>query len=289
MSNKQKKFVLDSFDAEELAAAMCGLEDYEDTDDVEKALYQKFEIDLDNFTELVRFIFAGMSIGVSPLTESIFIGVSDDKKQMWLAKKEYSSEFIAHVLQWLGAQDIDEPGAGMLREITNEGEIEYEITVRKPGPKKLNYTTVADMAGKDNIGVEEFLSSIGTSMIDNGDHRLWILDGVAYKFPRTSWAGFDGKELEQTSVAEYTDKELSYARSHFIKIWGEDKDKEANPLPEGVKLTVYCEGNTADSKGFSENVTSDELGLNALIAHSWILQSDLDILVQEMRKKQQIL
>lgn len=97
--------------------------------------------------------------------------------------------------------------------------------------------------------------------------------GEPYKKPKA----------EQQPVPEYTDKELSLALPKFTKIWAEDKNTEANPMPEGVKLTVYCEGDSPEDRGFSENVTSSELGLNALIAHSWILQTDLDNIIKEMR------
>lgn len=76
---------------------------------------------------------------------------------------------------------------------------------------------------------------------------------------------------------EYTLKQLDKARPQFKKIWNEGN--EINPMPEGVKLTVYCEGDNIESRGFLEDVTTSEMGLDALIAYSWILQSELDELV----------
>lgn len=78
---------------------------------------------------------------------------------------------------------------------------------------------------------------------------------------------------------EYTPKQLMQALPSFRKIW--EGEVEANRIPEGVKLTVYCDGGNEASKGFVENVKSSELGLNALIAHSWILQGDLDAMLDK--------
>lgn len=62
----------------------------------------------------------------------------------------------------------------------------------------------------------------------------------------------------------------------FTEMWKDGE--EVNPMPEGVKLTVYCD-NGDDEVGFAENSTSSELGITALIARKWILQSDLDALL----------
>jgi len=66
----------------------------------------------------------------------------------------------------------------------------------------------------------------------------------------------------------------------FTPIYSEGK--EENPMPENTKLTVYCEGNNIEDRGFIENVTTDEMGLEALIAKSWIKQSDLDTLLSNL-------
>lgn len=58
----------------------------------------------------------------------------------------------------------------------------------------------------------------------------------------------------------------------FTDIYSEGK--EENKIPDNVKLTVYCEG--SNDEGFLINVTSDELGLEALIAKKWIIHSELE-------------
>lgn len=68
--------------------------------------------------------------------------------------------------------------------------------------------------------------------------------------------------------------EILYKLLHsFVSIYDAD-GKELNALPKEVKLTVYCKG--THEEGFLYNVKSDELGLEALIAEKWILQTDLD-------------
>jgi len=49
--------------------------------------------------------------------------------------------------------------------------------------------------------------------------------------------------------------------------------KEINPIPKDRKVTVWCEG--TNEGGFACNVTADEMGLEALIAKSWIYEDEL--------------
>lgn len=64
----------------------------------------------------------------------------------------------------------------------------------------------------------------------------------------------------------------------FTDIYPKEKNADGlhweNKMPENVKLTVYCEG--SDDSGFLINMTSDELGLEALIAQKWIIHSELE-------------
>lgn len=64
----------------------------------------------------------------------------------------------------------------------------------------------------------------------------------------------------------------------FTEIYPQDKNADGtyweNKMPENVKLTVYCKG--SNDEGFLINVTSGELGLEALIAQKWIIHSDLE-------------
>lgn len=79
------------------------------------------------------------------------------------------------------------------------------------------------------------------------------------------------EEIEENKVVQ-----LCYDHLHnFTDIYPKDK-KEENNMPENVKLTVYCKG--TNDEGFLVNMTSNELGLEALIAQKWIIHSELEAL-----------
>jgi hypothetical protein len=74
---------------------------------------------------------------------------------------------------------------------------------------------------------------------------------------------------------EWTAEQINVHIDKFLSI-------ETNPIPKGEIVTFWCDSGEADTSEFAENTTFDEIGLNALIVKSWILQSDLDKLCQEM-------
>lgn len=71
------------------------------------------------------------------------------------------------------------------------------------------------------------------------------------------------KELTAEQIVDHIDD--------FIEIY--ENGKEINPIPKNVKVTVYCE--SSNEEGFACNVTTDEMGLEALIAKSWIREEKL--------------
>ncbi len=77
-------------------------------------------------------------------------------------------------------------------------------------------------------------------------------------------------------------EEINKFIDNFKEIY--QNNKEENPLPDGVKLTVWC-SNDDDTQGFAYNVTSDELGLEILIAKKWILQGELEQLYANSNNK----
>lgn len=83
-------------------------------------------------------------------------------------------------------------------------------------------------------------------------------------------------EIENDKVARVCYKHLS----KFIDIYPNEKSADGlrweNKMPKNVKLTVYCKG--TKNEGFLVNVTSDELGLEELIAKKWIIHSELESL-----------
>jgi hypothetical protein len=80
------------------------------------------------------------------------------------------------------------------------------------------------------------------------------------------------EEIEENKVVQLCHDHLD----KFTDIYPKDK-KQENKMPEKVKLTVYCKG--TNDEGFLVNMTSDELGLEALIAQKWIIHSELEALV----------
>jgi hypothetical protein len=65
--------------------------------------------------------------------------------------------------------------------------------------------------------------------------------------------------------------------SHFTEVY--PKGQSPSYPPEDTKVTVWCD-NDGDSRGFLWNVTDLEIGLEALIMKKWILQSDIEKLIQ---------
>lgn len=57
-------------------------------------------------------------------------------------------------------------------------------------------------------------------------------------------------------------------------------DIDKNPIPKDAIVTIWCDSGKMETSGFADNTKFDEIGLNALIAKSWILQSDLDKLCE---------
>ncbi len=75
------------FDMEELACKILGI-DYDeidaDTEVIEEELYNMFEIDLENFSEIINRLLPLIDVGESPLTKQKFKGFSAGSS--WLAK-----------------------------------------------------------------------------------------------------------------------------------------------------------------------------------------------------------
>lgn len=70
---------------------------------------------------------------------------------------------------------------------------------------------------------------------------------------------------------ELTAEEINEHIGDFIEIYKDGK--EINPMPEGVKLTAWCE--SSDDEGFVCNCTTYEMGITALIARRWITEERL--------------
>ena len=72
---------------------------------------------------------------------------------------------------------------------------------------------------------------------------------------------------------EWTAEQINVHIDKFLPI-------ETNPIPPNTLVTVWCKAEDLSDSGFADNITVEEMGLELLIAESWILQSDLDTLCE---------
>ena len=130
MSDKK----IDWTEAEEIAAAILKIkaDDDSDSDLIETCLADKYNISFDDFHEIVDKLFSLITINASPLTDEISIGFGN--KGVWLAKKDFQSQFISVVKDWmLGDKDLEESKSkGFSRLILKDGKVEFEIQILKP-------------------------------------------------------------------------------------------------------------------------------------------------------------
>lgn len=129
MSNEK----LDWLEAQEIADTILKTENpNEDYGITENALVDKWGIDLDIFTEIVGEIFQMIDFGLSPLTQTPYVGISKNKSE-WLAKKEVNQQFIHALINWCTeGEKIPEKSKGFVRTITLKGKPEYDITISRP-------------------------------------------------------------------------------------------------------------------------------------------------------------
>jgi len=126
---------IDWTEAEELAAAVLEMStDDVISEDIEIALAEKFNIDIDGFHQIAQKLFDMIAVGISPLTNKALIGYSIAEKNYsrWILKKEINSEFISLVIQWICEDNPDKiTEKGCSQSITKGGEPEYEVIIRK--------------------------------------------------------------------------------------------------------------------------------------------------------------
>lgn len=105
-------------EAKEIADVLTETENPdEDYSITEIALADKYGISLEDFHEIMNGIFQMIDFGISPLTQTSFVGIS--KGNQWLAKKEVDQQFIHAIIEWATqGEDITKPGTGFKREIT---------------------------------------------------------------------------------------------------------------------------------------------------------------------------
>lgn len=79
-------------DVEELAAYLCELDpDETEWSDIENALYDKYNVDIEVFTKLIAHLLPMIDFGKSPITKTTYKGFGhedSDGDRMWLVKIE---------------------------------------------------------------------------------------------------------------------------------------------------------------------------------------------------------
>ena len=73
------------FESEEFAGILCGLPEGADSDAVEQALFEKFEISSENFHKLMQHLVPYCMVAKSPVTDTVYQGFAHDG--MWHLKQ----------------------------------------------------------------------------------------------------------------------------------------------------------------------------------------------------------
>jgi hypothetical protein len=122
-------------DIEDLARVVCNCSEDDEREEIEDAVFRKFDISLEQFESVVEALWPIMDMGISPITDTPFMGFSDKASRAWVIKKDISKQFLASVIQWCGGNDIKKGDSGMSREVNHikpDGTMAYEITITKP-------------------------------------------------------------------------------------------------------------------------------------------------------------
>lgn len=77
---------IDYIDTEELAAYLLGLDDDYDTETIDEALTEKYEISFDQFHKIVELLIPLCEVAKSPITGVVFRGFADRKEGFWLTR-----------------------------------------------------------------------------------------------------------------------------------------------------------------------------------------------------------
>ena len=132
MGTKQEKQRIDWRDVDELAASLCEISEDAEHSEIENAFYEKYDISLEQFEEVVRDLFERIDFGVSGLTGTPFVGFSTKDRGQCVVKKEVPNEFIGGVIEWMEcAADAVAPDCKeYVRTITVGGKPKFEIILK---------------------------------------------------------------------------------------------------------------------------------------------------------------
>jgi hypothetical protein len=129
-----KTVKLDWDEAKEIADVLTNTENPdEDYSITENAVAEKWNISFEDFHEIADGIFRMIDFGISPLTQTPYVGIS--KGNEWLAKKEVNQQFIHALINWATeGEDIPKDSKGFVRTITLGDKPEFDITISRPKP-----------------------------------------------------------------------------------------------------------------------------------------------------------
>jgi len=74
------------WDYEDLARHLCGISEDDETADLDDALFEKFEVDFEQFCKIVLALMPLAAVGQSPLTGKTYQGFANG--DCWLTKRE---------------------------------------------------------------------------------------------------------------------------------------------------------------------------------------------------------
>ncbi len=127
-----KNVQIDKVETGEVAAYLCGLSDEAEYDEIDNALAEKYGVDVETFGKILADIYERMDIGISPLTNTPMLGLSNKERNQWLAKKEITGQYIGTVIQWMSDGEDILAGGGFERDIVSDGVVEFTVTIKKP-------------------------------------------------------------------------------------------------------------------------------------------------------------
>lgn len=116
-----------SMDIWEMLYVVLELNGDEDDDVVEESLADRYNISIDDFQEIAQKLYDCISLSYSDLSEKIYVGFADTN--FWMVKKEYTSNFINVLIDWMGRPTSKAPKYERI--ITKEGKPDYRVVLEK--------------------------------------------------------------------------------------------------------------------------------------------------------------
>lgn len=124
-----KKQVLDTDDANDLAAVICGISDDAEQSEIDEALWNNFQIDSDNFYKLMNKVYGMMSVGITAFNQEPVVCLAT--KDTIVVKKTVKSQFISSIIEWLTKDEFEQSDGTYIVSVTVEDVKKFEILLTK--------------------------------------------------------------------------------------------------------------------------------------------------------------